>query len=226
VKSLRETSIEPYRDGPGKELEIFARVEMKEVIQALDEELATLGLDTYAESFVWLVLEVLVSQRKLLAQKVTRPLSAAEEKAYSAGGFDLRERSRQEAGPLERTMAKYAALIADALSIREAARLLALHPATIQRRLHRRSLYGLRLRGRWLLPRFQFDGEKVLLGLEDVLPAISPEIHPVAVSQFFVTPQDDLVVDELPGPLSPREWLATGQHPDRVAALARQLAMV
>src|SRR3546814_15843286 len=67
----------------------------------------------------------------------------------------------------------------DLLSIREAARLLAVHPATIQRRLHRRSLYGIRLRGRWLLPRFQFEGNEVLTGLEYVLPAFSPDNHPV-----------------------------------------------
>src|SRR3546814_270131 len=133
---------------------------MNEVTKALDEELAALRLQTDAEAFLWLVLEVLVSQRKRLAQEVTRPLSAAEKKAYSAGGFDLRERSHERAGPLVQTMAEYAAMITDALSIREAARLLAVHPATIQRRLHRRSLYGIRLRGRWLLPRFQFEGDR------------------------------------------------------------------
>src|SRR3546814_6445260 len=98
----------------------------------------------------------------------------------------------------------------DALSIREAARLLAVHPATIQRRLHRRSLYGIRLRGRWLLPRFQFEGNEVLPGLEYVLPAFSPDNHPVSVSRFFVTPQDDLAVAEVPVPVSPRDWPLKG----------------
>src|SRR3546814_832228 len=183
-----------YRSGTGNSSEAIARVEMNELMKALNEELEDLGLCIDAEAFMWLVLEVLVDQRKLLAQKATPPLSVAGIEAYTAGGFDLSELSPQGARPLECTMAEYAAIIADALSIRDAAHLLAVHPATIRRRLYQRLLYGIRLRGRWLLPAFQFDGEKALPGLEDVLPAISPEIHPVAVARFFMFPQNGLTV--------------------------------
>jgi excisionase family DNA binding protein len=198
---------------------------MNELRKAIDEELEDLGLCTDAEAFMWLVLEALVDQRKHLAQKVTRTRSATEIEVYTAGGFDLRERSHQGSGPLERTMAEYVAMIADGLSVRDAARLLAVSRATVLRRLHRRSLYGVRLRGVWLLPKFQFDGDRVVPGLDDILPTINPETHPVAVSRFFVAPQCDLVVAEMQGPASPREWLLMGHPPARVAALARGLAL-
>ncbi|MEO3430151.1 helix-turn-helix domain-containing protein [Pelagibius sp. CAU 1746] len=200
--------------------------EIEEVMKVLDEELAALDLHTNAEAFVWLVLEEVASQRKLQTPKVTHPLSAAEKAAYLAGGFDLSEREYHGRGPLERTMAEYVAMIAEALSIREAARLLGVHRGTIQNRLHRRSLYGVIPRGRWLLPRFQFHGKEALPGLEKILHTLDPEAHPLSVVRFFTTPQSDLVMADAPAPLSPRDWLLAGCPPERVAALARELVLM
>src|SRR3546814_6927001 len=84
-----------YRSGTGNSSEAIARVEMNELMKALNEELEDLGLCIDAEAFMWLVLEVLVDQRKLLAQKATPPLSVAGIEAYTAGGFDLSELSPQ-----------------------------------------------------------------------------------------------------------------------------------
>jgi len=200
--------------------------EIEQVMKALDEDLAILGLRTNAEAFIWLVLEAVASQRTRQTPKVTHSLSAAETAAYLAGGFDFCERRDQGPGPLERTIAEYVALIAEALSIRDVARLLGVHRGTIQNRLHRDALFGIKHRGRWLLPMFQFHGEEALPGLEKVLPAFDPEAHPVSVAHFFTNPQSELIVADALAPLSPREWLIAGYPPERVAALARDRVLM
>lgn len=200
--------------------------EIENVLKALDEDLAELGLHTDAEAFVWLVLEAVASQRRLQAQKVKHPLSAAEMAAYSGGGFDLSKRKDRGPGPLDHATADYVAMIVDALSVRDAARLMGIHRETVRSRLRRRSLYGIIPQGRWLLPRFQFHHDEALPGLEKVLHTLDPEVHPLSVVRFFTTPQSDLVVADTPAPLSPRDWLLSGYPPERVAAIARELVLM
>ncbi|NIA70362.1 helix-turn-helix domain-containing protein [Pelagibius litoralis] len=200
--------------------------EIEKVMKILGEELAALDMSTNAEAFVRLVLEAVANKRKLQIPKATPLLSAAEKAAYLAGGFDLCECEEQIPGSLERAMAEYVALIATALPIHDAARLLGVHCETIQNRLHRRELFGIKHRGRWLLPRFQFHHEETLPGLEEVAPAIDPDAQPISLARFFHLPQNDLVIADAPAPLSPRDWLMAGYSPTRVAALARELILL
>src|SRR3546814_20048234 len=93
-----------YRSGTGNSSEAIARVEMNELMKALNEELEALGLCIDAAAFMWLVLEVLVDQRKLLAQSATPPLRVAGNEAYTAGGVDRSELSKHGARPAECTM--------------------------------------------------------------------------------------------------------------------------
>ena len=57
----------------------------------------------------------------------------------------------------------------------------------------------------------------------DVLPLLSPDLHPVDVHNFFTLPNVDLRVEELARDLSPREWLQAGYPPNAVADLAAAL---
>ena len=79
----------------------------------------------------------------------------------------------------------FSALVATAVSTREAAKLLDVDPSRIRQRLagSRPSLYGLKWRGEWLLPRFQFAGRAEVPGLDEVVPHLDPQLNPVGVAR-------------------------------------------
>jgi excisionase family DNA binding protein len=123
--------------------------------------------------------------------------------------------------PTVRYAALYAALIDSSLTVQDAARLLGVDPSRIRQRLADRTLYGLKSRGQWRLPRFQFEGGRPLPGAEVVLPAIPTDIDLVAVFNFFTHPDPDMEVGD--DSVSPRDWLLTGNDPAIVATLVADL---
>lgn len=152
--------------------------------------------------------------------------------ALRGAGFDLESLPSSRDDALARTMLTYACLVATSLSVAEAARLLKLDASRIRQRLAARTLYGIKLRHAWHLPRFQFDGNRVIPGVEIVSPRLREDLHPVAVFKWFTSPDPDLVIeDALPEeksgesslPISPRDWLRSGGNPEVVARLAESL---
>ena len=73
------------------------------------------------------------------------------------------------------------------------------------------------------IPIFQLEDGRLLPGLEEILAALPEELHPIAVCNWFMTPNVDLVPKDLEHPLSPREWLLAGRSPKTVAELAADL---
>src|SRR5690606_32877255 len=114
----------------------------------------------------------------------------------------------------------YTAMIIEALTVHDAARLLRISPRSVQRRIASRKLYAIRASIGWALPRFQFDGERELPGLQEVLWDLEQGIHPLSVKRFFLTPQVDLRTAGDEQPLAPRDWLLLGRSPKDVARLA------
>lgn len=57
-------------------------------------------------------------------------------------------------------------------------------------------------------------------GLDAVVAALAPTLHPVAVSRWFTTPNADLLGDAA---VSPIDWLVAGAAPEPVAALAEAI---
>lgn len=91
----------------------------------------------------------------------------------------------------------------------------------MRQRLAARTLYGIK-RGRdWLLPAFQFTEAGAVPQLGAVLPRLQPDLHPVAVANWFTQPSPDLLLEG--EPVSPRDWLRSGGAPGPVAALAAAL---
>ena len=142
------------------------------------------------------------------------------------GGFSTRREALGRDDPVLRGALDFSALIATAVSSKEAAKLLGVDPSRIRQRLtgRRPSLYGLKWRGEWLLPRFQFTGEAEVPGIDEVIPHLDPQLNPVAVVRWFLSPSSDLV-DEKVGeePMSPREWLLAGYSSMEVERLAEGL---
>jgi hypothetical protein len=142
--------------------------------------------------------------------------------ALKEGGLDL---SPREAGPdpLARTAATYVALLASALTTKEAAGVLEVGESRVRQRLGERTLYGVKAGRENRLPAFQFEGGKEVPGIAEVLARVDRSLHPVAVLNWFMVPNPDLYLYEEAGPVSPRYWLLSGGDPEVLAHLAEEL---
>lgn len=110
------------------------------------------------------------------------------------------------------------------LTTTQAAARIGVNPSRIRQKLLARALYGFKQEASWWLPKFQFEGDRVVPGVEKVFGVIRESASPVAVARWFMTPWADLVVDaELETVLSPRAWLLQGGDPALVVAQARLL---
>ena len=120
-------------------------------------------------------------------------------------------------------MAEYAVLQNTSLTAGETAQKLGVDPSRVRQLLAARKIYGLQVRGAWKIPIFQFVDDRLLPGLEEVVPALSPDLHPIGVYHWFTTANPDLAAEDLGREVSPREWLLTGHSPSLLAQLATDL---
>lgn len=153
-------------------------------------------------------------------------LTAAEVEVLRRGGFAVAPRDLGVSDPLAKTTAEYAALLKGSLSTAEAAARLGVDASRIRQRLTAQppTLYGVRLEAAWVVPEFQFDGDALVPGIGEVVARLDPELHPVAVFNWFTRPNPDLVAESLDGrSLSPRDWLRLGLPVPPVAELAAGL---
>lgn len=140
------------------------------------------------------------------------------------GGLDLSPLAVGEPDPLARTAAKYAAVLATALTTREAADLLGVSEGRVRQRLKEGTLYGLKAGRENRLPAFQFEGGREVRGIGEVLRSLDRSVHPVALLGWFTLPNPDLYLDvEEERAVSPREWLLSGGDPGVLVPLAEEL---
>ena len=152
------------------------------------------------------------------------PLPEREEaflRACGADGLDGVTRAGRD--NLARVAGEYAQLVASALSVGRTAERLGTSPSRVRQLILERSLYAFDGPSGRVLPRFQFAGDGALPGLAEVLRAINPEAHPLAVESFFLEPTPDLEPERAGEALSPRDWLLSGRSVQPVLALAREL---
>mgnify|MGYP000051836510 CR=1 FL=1 len=143
--------------------------------------------------------------RSLYGESATE-LTAAEASVLQAGGFDLKESANND--PLAETATVFAALLNTGLTVKEAAKRLGVQDTRIRQMLTERTLYGFHINHRWQIPAFQFADNALVPNIGRVNAALDPDLHPVAVYQWYVTPEVDLEMDGQP--LSPLEWLKAG----------------
>jgi hypothetical protein len=116
-------------------------------------------------------------------------------------------------------------VLADTLTVAEAARGLGVDTSRVRHRLAARTLLGIRRTDGWRLPSWQFGADgRPLPGLEKVLRALPPETPAVVVARFFLSPQPELAAGRRA--MSPREWLAAGGDPAPAVALAASLQLL
>lgn len=153
---------------------------------------------------------------------VSHALSVAEADALQSVGLST-ERWRREGrtDPLAQSIADYMALLDTSLTTSQAAKYLKVDPSRIRQRLRERSLYGVEYDGEKRLPRFQFEGHKVVPGLAHVLAELPGHLSPLDVAEWFLSPNPDLDLEGRAEPVSPRDWLLSGRSVQTVVALAR-----
>ncbi len=152
-----------------------------------------------------------------------RGLPSEEQAALRRGGLTLEAMDLGDRDPVLVTAARYSAMVASSLSVAQVARKLGIDESRVRHRLSERSLYGIKLRGTWMLPAFQFTADATIPGIEQVLPRVPADLHPVALLNWFTLPEPDLVVGEEETPVSPRDWLLMGRDPRAVGTLAASL---
>jgi hypothetical protein len=100
------------------------------------------------------------------------------------------------------------AIVDDSLTPEEVAALLDISPAAIYRRIQKRTLYAFEHEQGWLLPKFQFRGNRTVRHVEKIVPRLEHEFHPIEVVNWFTYPHVDLYVGD--ESVSPVEWLEAG----------------
>jgi hypothetical protein len=185
-------------------------------------ELRRIGIDRSPEEFDAIVRRV-VATLPSAGMRVTsaNELTQAEAEALARGGFVLDRRDYGPNDPYLRGVAMYATLVASSLSVAEAAVLLHVDESRVRQRLAKRTLYGMKVDNTWHLPTFQFHDGRLIHGFDRVVTALDPNLSPVAVYQWFTSPDGDFRING--APVSPREWLLRGEDPEPLAAFAADL---
>ncbi|MGH7390516.1 MAG: hypothetical protein ACREM3_13820 [Candidatus Rokuibacteriota bacterium] len=174
----------------------------------------------------------LVAEMDLIAREIAGPATAAaaapaltepEERLLREGGLAPGALAANEARLLHRATAEYARLLVESDTVEAAARRLGVNTSRIRQRLTGvpPTLYGIKPGRTWRVPKFQFDGKRLVPGIERVVQRLPGDLHPVAVHRWFTSPNVDLGPDDRP--LSPLDWLRSGNPPDAVADLAAAL---
>jgi hypothetical protein len=105
-----------------------------------------------------------------------------------------------------------ARLLSTAYSAREVADLLGVSDSRVRQRRADRTLWAIEDAGGWVYPALQFENvdgrRRQSRHLDQVLPAIPTDVHPLVAARLLTTAQPDLVVDGQP--VSPLHWLRDG----------------
>lgn len=155
------------------------------------------------------------------------PITEEEDRTLAAGGAKDRKQGEMAADNARvRAAALYSQLLRQSYSTAQAAEVLGVNTSRIRQRLSSipPTLYGIRAGKEWRIPRFQFQEHALVPGLDVVLQRLPTSLHPVAVYNWFTTPQGDLCDDgDADLCFSPIEWLQEGRPPRTVAELAAGL---
>ncbi len=132
-------------------------------------------------------------------------LTEEEQAILREGGFNLSPPPPGAPNPFLRSAAKFVMLIATAYTSKEAAALLGINESRVRQRCGKgeHTLYGVKWRNGWRLPRLQFFGGHLLPFVERVFPRLPIDLDLIAVYNWFIYPNDDLRDDRY-NELSPR----------------------
>jgi hypothetical protein len=169
------------------------------------------------EQLIAAAIEDLVPLRQVMSPM--RELTAEESAALQRAGMRLESHDLGANDPIVRATVEYAAILASALTVGQAAERLGIHPSRLRHRLADRTIYGIRIPSGWRIPAFQFEGDRMIPGLEQVLPRLDRGVHPLSAYRWLTLPDPGLHLDEDETPVSPIDWLRAGGDPTTVTNL-------
>lgn len=163
------------------------------------------------------------SRYRLLMQGKREPLLAEEVEALNAIGVDTDFRPAQ-LGQVFKSSGLLGHIRATAVPLAVAARRLGVSDSRLRQRIGEGELLSIRgADGRsHLIPAFQLTEDGELPGLRKVLAAIRPDTKLLTIYGFFMTPQPDLESED-GEPMTPMDWLMSGEDVDAVAELASDI---
>ena len=158
-------------------------------------------------------------------------LSPKEKAIFRAGGVsgldDSADQNKIAFGlGQERLGREWQCLLQDALDEDDAALLLGLSREKLRENIQSRQLKLHTIAhptGDWVFPLWQFSKDGLIPHLDELIGALSPEVHPVTVCQFMTTENRDLETDTSDCCFSPREWLVRGYDLAPVIVQAKDL---
>lgn len=156
--------------------------------------------------------------RELSRSSATVTLPEHDQKVWDAGINDPTLNRGQASA---RNVLQRIRFIESTLDVGEVAQLLHRSESTIRHYIGDHQLYSFLHNGRRRLPSWQFIEQQVIPGLGEILPCLAEDVHPQAVSGFFVSPNPDLVINGQE--VSPVQWLSEDRDPRLVAKQATGL---
>ena len=159
----------------------------------------------------------------MLYGEPTEELTSEEQAVLREGGVDLDATPGRD--PVAETAVQYAAIIESALTTKEAAARMAIPESQVRQMIARRTLNSILLNNRRYIPIFQFEKDGPLVAnITKVNAALSPDLHPVEVYDWFTQPDSDLFVgDDIDATMSPLSWLRSGGAVKKLVMLGRRL---
>lgn len=156
----------------------------------------------------------------------TEALPAEEASLLDAAGLDISEAvASGESDPAAEAVEEYMEILASSMTVQDAADMLRVDPSRIRQLIRERSMAAISEKGRYLIPQFQFAGNRLIPSFEAVYGAASPDVPLILFYRWFTQPTPDLPdgEDEQDRDLSPREWLIAGFDPAPVQRMAALL---
>lgn len=182
------------------------------------------GIDVSVDLLDEMVQQAVDRLERVVRREPEYELTDPEALVLREGGFDLSCRTTGRSDPVAHGVAEYAAMLATALTTREAAARLGVNASRVRQRLGEGTLYGISVSSEWRLPSFQFVEGGLLPGFEEVIARVDrDEVHPVALYRWLTSSSPDLYAEDLGIELSPRQWLASGRPAEPVARIAGHL---
>ena len=162
------------------------------------------GLKVAAPEELNAALKIAIGQLEAAVHGPSRSeLTRAETAMLERAGVDLDEHPDQT-DPMLDYANEFAAILATSLTPSVVAQTLGVTPVRVRQMIRDRSLYAIRIEGRWQVPLYQLSSDALVPNIGRINQAIA-ELDPVSVQRWITTPDSDLEG------LTPLNWLKAGR---------------
>jgi hypothetical protein len=168
------------------------------------------------------LIEAIKSMHRTLYSESKGEMTAQELRFLADAGVDVEEHPDLP-DPMLAHATAFAAILATSLTTAQAAaRLRGVTAVRVRQMIGDKTLYAVRVDGRWRIPEFQFHDDLLVPNISEVNAVIPRGLDAVSVLRWYTNPDPELVAPD--GTVqSPLGWLKAGLPPDPVAQLARDL---